>query len=319
MTLKKNTSMKILLTSTSFQDTPGKHQDLLASSGLDVDTIRGPVDKNFLLPIISNYDGVICGDDEYDYEVLKKGKFGKLKVLSKYGIGLDKIDTKSANRLGIIVTNCPGVNHVAVAEHVFGLMLSFFKNIPRELEITKKNKWIRYIGNELYGKKIGVAGLGRIGKEILIRAKSFGLETFAYDKYIDKKFVKDYDIKTIEDERELFSTVDILSLNMNLTSDNKNFVNKKKIENFAKKGLLIINTARGELVNEEAIIFGIKNNLISGYLTDVLVEEPIRENHPFLKYDNIYITPHIASRNYETVVRQGVKAIDNLLKNLKIV
>ena len=198
-------------------------------------------------------------------------------------------------------------------------MLSFFKNIPRELEITKKNKWIRYIGNELYGKKIGVAGLGRIGKEILIRAKSFGLETFAYDKYIDKKFVKDYDIKTIEDERELFSTVDILSLNMNLTSDNKNFVNKKKIENFAKKGLLIINTARGELVNEEAIIFGIKNNLISGYLTDVLVEEPIRENHPFLKYDNIYITPHIASRNYETVVRQGVKAIDNLLKNLKIV
>ena len=108
--------MKILLTSTSFQDTPGRHLNVLNEAGFLIDTLRGPVKEDQLLPIIAKYDGVICGDD-YTRKVIKKGRTGKLKALSKYGIGLDKIDLEAAREFGVKVTNC-GVNHMAVAEHI---------------------------------------------------------------------------------------------------------------------------------------------------------------------------------------------------------
>lgn len=119
--------MKILLTTTSFQDTPGKHHDLLSAQNWDIDYLRGPIEESVLLPIIHKYDGVICGDDEYTREVIKAGKEGNLKVLSKYGVGLDRIDLKAAKEFNIKVTNVPGINHVSVAEHVLALLFSFKK------------------------------------------------------------------------------------------------------------------------------------------------------------------------------------------------
>ena len=113
--------MKILLTSTSFQDTPGPHHELLNSQGFTIDVLRGPLKEDVLLPIIANYDAVICGDDEYTEDVLYKGIKGKLKYISKYGVGLDKINLVAAKKMGISVTNCPGVNQISVAEHVWVL------------------------------------------------------------------------------------------------------------------------------------------------------------------------------------------------------
>ena len=166
--------MNILLTSTSFQDTSGLHHDALKATGFKIDYLRGPLNEDVLMPIIANYDGVICGDDNFTKEVLEKGRLGKLKIISKYGIGLDKIDINTAKRLSIKVFNCPGVNHFAVAEHVFSLLLAFYKNIVHEINITTKGKWDRLIGHEIHGKRIGVVGMGRVGKQLLIISKSFG-------------------------------------------------------------------------------------------------------------------------------------------------
>ncbi len=308
--------MRILLTSTSFQDTPGKHHNALKQTGFKIDTLRGPVKAKTLLPIIANYDGVICGDDYYTRKVIEEGKTGKLKVISKYGIGLDKIDLSAAKEFQIIVTNCPGVNQMAVAEHIWALILAFYKNIPDEINFSRNGKWERLIGHEIFGKAIGVAGLGRIGKEVLLRARAFGLKLYAFDLTIDKNFANDNNIIVTKTIEKLMELSDIISLNMNLTKHNNKLINKNIIENHAKKGLLLVNAARGELVDESAILYGLENNILSGYLTDVLEIEPMLKNHPFIEQNKILITPHIGSRTYESVCRQGIMAVENLIKNL---
>jgi len=308
--------LKLLLTSTSFQDTPGKHHDALKATGYEVDTLRGPVKEKVLLPIIADYDGVICGDDYFTWEVIVKGKRGKLKVISKYGIGLDKIDLNAAKELGITVTNCPGVNHITVAEHTFALILVFYKNIMDEINYTRSGSWKRMIGHEIYGKKIGIAGMGRIGKEIILRAKAFGLSVYAYDTYVDEAFTCSNNVQICNSLEDLIGQVDILSLNMSLSKDNYHCIDKNLIDNHTNKGLLLINTARGELVNEQAIIYGLEKDILSGYVTDVMENEPMEKNHSFINYPNILITPHIGSRTYESVERQGLMAINNLIKFL---
>jgi D-3-phosphoglycerate dehydrogenase len=309
--------MKILLTSTSFQDTPGKHQDLLKATGFEIDTLRGPVKKDILLPIIGQYDGIICGDDEYTKDVIAAGKQGKLQVISKYGIGLDKIDLAAAKELNITVTNCPGVNHTTVAEHVFALLLSFVKHIPAELAHTKNGEWTRYTGNEISGKNIGIIGLGKIGKEVAKRSAAFGLSIMAFDQYWDEDFARELSISRAQTVEDLLSASDIISLHTDLNTQTKHIISRSRIENNLKNNCIIINTARGELVELDGLIAGLNSNKIKGYLTDVLEEEPMKTDHPLKNYPNVFITPHIGSRTFESVERQGSMAVENLLKHLK--
>lgn len=309
--------MRILLTSTSFQDTPGKHQEMLKATGYVVDVLRGPVKKEVLLPVIAQYDGVICGDDEYTEDVIAAGKSGKLKVISKYGIGLDKIDLNAAKALGVPVTNCPGVNHTTVAEHVFGLLLSFSKHIPEELQHTKKGEWTRYTGSEIFGKTIGIMGLGKIGKEVAKRAAAFGMSIIAFDKYWDEAFATPYNVERADKPEDLFLKADVISLNMDLNADTKHIVSEQVFKSILKPNVIIINTARGELVDLNGLIWALDHNKIKGYLTDVLEEEPMPLNHPLKNYSNVYITPHIGSRTFESVERQGSMAVENLLNHLK--
>jgi len=306
--------MKVLLTSTSFQDTPGKHQNLLNDQGFTIDLLRGPVKEEVLLPIIGDYDGIICGDDEITRAVIENGSKGLLRVISKYGVGLDKIDLEAAKRYNIPVTNCIGVNHITVAEHAFALILAFYKNIPAESNITRNGDWKRLIGHEVYGKTIGILGLGKIGKELAIRAKAFGLQVLVYDKVIDKKFVIENDLSAMADLNELIGKVDILSLHLPLNNSTRGIISADRIQNVFSKNTLIVNTARGDLIDLEAVIHGLENKLLAGYVTDVLEEEPIRKNHPLNRFQNVLITPHIGSRTYQSVERQGTMAVKNLLE-----
>ena len=157
--------MKILLTSTSFQDTPGKHQTLLHKTGWDIEKMRGPLREDELIDIIHEFDAVICGDDAYTDHVIKKGANGRLRVISKYGVGLDSINLEEAKKNDIKVLNCPGVNQNAVAEHVIGLLLCFSRNIHLLHQEVQNGKWARITGNEILGRKIGVFGYGNVGKE----------------------------------------------------------------------------------------------------------------------------------------------------------
>ncbi len=305
--------MKILLTSTSFQDTPGMHQRFLDTQRFEVTKLRGPLKEEVLLPIIGEFDGIICGDDEITGKVIKKGAEGKLRIISKYGIGLDRVDLEAAKKLNIPVTNCPGVNQITVAEHVFALLLSYVKNIIPENEIIKAQRWERLIGIDIYGKTLGIMGLGNVGKEVAIRAKAFGLRVLAFDKFPNKEFATKNEVVLCASKEELLKSSDIISLNLSLDEGSRNVINSFALQ-LLRPGVIIINTARSGLVDQNTILVGINSKIIKAYLTDVLEEEPMVKDHPFLKYKNIIITPHIGSRTYENVERQGTMAVENLLK-----
>lgn len=308
--------MKVLLTTTSFQDNPGAHQELYEQQGFDTDYMRGPLTEDELLPIIGNYDALLCGDDELTRNVLKKGKEGKLKYVSKYGVGLDKIDLGAAKELNIPVTNCPGVNQISVAEHVFALLLTFLRKTHLEYNHTRNGKWVRLTGNELYGKTLGLIGLGAIGKEVAIRAKCFGLKVLVYDNSLDSDFLQKHRLHKAESLRHLFIHSDFISLHIPLTSETTDIINQEVVKHQLKNGVIIINTARGRLVNLEALMNGLRKGQIKGYLADVLNVEPMPEEYPLKDFDNVIITPHIGSRTQESVERQGVMAVKNLIAQI---
>jgi D-3-phosphoglycerate dehydrogenase / 2-oxoglutarate reductase len=308
--------MRLLLTSTSFQDTPGRHHEELKKLNVEVDELRGPLPEQILLPIIHKYHALICGDDDITKQVLLNGRMGKLKYISKYGIGLDKIDLETAVECNIEVRNCVGVNHITVAEHVFGLLLAFTKNIPAEHNITRQGQWKRLIGHEMFGKTIAIIGLGQIGREVAKRANAFGLVVKAFDKIYDKSFCEDNKILFSNVLEETVNACDYISIHLPLNNYTKGLISEDIIQNHLLPGCIIVNTARAGVVHLASILTGLEHGAIGGYLTDVLEKEPMEENHPLLKYKNVIITPHIGSRTYESVERQGIMAVDNLAKML---
>ena len=306
--------MKILLTTTYFQDTPGKHHDLLNSKNWDIDYLRGPVEESVLLQIIHKYDGVICGDDEYTREVIKAGKKGKLKVLSKYGVGLDRIDLEAAKEFGVAVTNVPGINQVYVSEHVLALLFTFSKNIHLQYNSVQTGSWKRGIGSEIQGKTLGIIGLGAVGRELGKKAGALGMKVMAYDIFKDQEFLDKYsEINFTSDIDDIYSKCDVISLHLPHTKQTDKLINDIVITTKLKKQPIIINTARGKLIDPVAVIYGIKNKLIKGYLCDVLETEPILENEILLGIENIIITPHVGSRTFENVQNQGLCSIQNLI------
>ncbi len=303
--------MKILLTTTSFQDTPGEHHDLLKKTGWEIVTARGPLNEADTLALVGDMDGYICGDDAITRKVLEKAR-PKLKVLSKYGIGVDKIDVKSCTEFAIPLLFTPGVNHTTVAEHNFMLLLTLEKNFLFHTDSTRSGGWKRKTGHELFEKTIGIIGLGRIGKEVAIRARAFGMNVIGFDVFWDEKFAKDYNVKRAASLDEIYAASDYISLHTNLTPETRDMISANSFAKM-KKGVLILNCARGEIVNTNDIVAALKSGQVGGYGTDVLDQEPPAADHPLLKLPNVVCTPHVASRTYESVVRQATCAVKNLI------
>lgn len=310
--------MRILLTTTSYQDTPGKHHDVLAASGFDVVRARGPLTEAQMLDLVTKdggFDGFLNGDDAITAKVID-ASLPRLKVIAKYGIGLDSIDVKYATSKKIPVLFTPGVNHTTVAEHTFLLMLSLAKKLWPHVQSTKSGGWKRITGNELFGKKVAVLGVGRIGKEVIKRARAFDMECVGFDKYWDEDFAKQYGVRRGATIEEAVKDADVISLHMNLDDSNRGFVNKDFISRL-KKGAMIINTARGGLVVEQDIADACKAGHLLGYGTDVVGHEPMTNPHPYDNIDNILVTPHIGSRTFESVERQAMRATLNIVNFLK--
>jgi D-3-phosphoglycerate dehydrogenase len=303
--------MKILLTTTSFQDTPGEHHELLARTGWEIVRARGPLNEADTLALVGDVDGYICGDDAITRKVLEKAR-PKLRVLSKYGIGVDKIDVKAATELGIPVLFTPGVNHTTVAEHTFMLLLTLEKNFLFHTDSTRSGGWKRKTGHELFEKTIGIVGLGRIGKEVAIRARAFGMKAIGYDVHWDEKFAVEQNVKRAATLDELLAAEDYISLHTNLTPETRDMINARSIARM-KKGVIILNCARGEIVNTKDMEAGLQSGQVGGYGTDVLDHEPPAADHPLLKLPNVVVTPHVASRTYESVVRQATTSVKNLI------
>ena len=307
---------KILVTTTSFQDSPGEHHDLLNRQNWEIDFLRGPLKKDEIVEVVDQYDGILCGDDEYDKEVIKKGANGNLKILSKYGVGLDKIDLDAAGEVDVKVTNCPGINQVSVAEHVLALLFSFEKNIPTQYNSVKEGRWERKVGHEIKGKKLGIIGLGSIGKELAVLATNIGLKVSFFDINNEDSFINNHPKIKFESLEELVISSDYISLHTPLTENTKGLINTKLLS-LMKKDVLIINTARSGLVNKTDLISVLKKQSIRGYLCDVLDIEPVSKDEELLKFKNVLITPHVGSRTYENIQKQGMASLANLMLGLE--
>ena len=312
--------MRILLTTTSFQDTPGKHHDVLAASGFEIVRARGPLTEQQMLDLMKGegFDGLLNGDDAITQKVIDAGLAAsrKLRVIAKYGIGLDSIDVKYATGQKIPVLFTPGVNHTTVAEHAFGLMIALSKHFWPHLRSVKGGGWKRITGTELFGKTIAILGMGRIGKEVAKRARAFEMNVRGYDLYWDEGFAKACTVERCTTAEDALKDADIISLHMNLDASNRGFINKTRIAAM-KKGAIIINTARGGLVNEADVAEACRSGQLGGYGGDVLDHEPPASGHPFNDIDNILITPHVGSRTFESVERQGLRAAMNIVNFLK--
>jgi D-3-phosphoglycerate dehydrogenase len=305
---------RVLLTTTSFQDTPGAHHDLLAKAGFDLIRERGPLAEARMLELAGGFDAFLCGDDTITHAVIQKSR-PRLKVISKYGIGLDKIDLAAATEAKIPVLFTPGVNHTTVAEHTFLLLLALEKNLLFHTDSTRIGGWKRKTGHELCGKTLGLVGLGRIGREVALRARAFGMQVVAFGHYWDEAFAQAHDVKRAATLAEIFAACDYLSLHTNLTAATRGLINAKNIATM-KDGVIIINCARGELVHTADLVDALKSGHVAGYGADVLDQEPPPADHPLLTLSNVVITPHIGSRTYESVVRQASCAVENLTRFL---
>ena len=305
---------RILITTTSFQDTPGRHHDLLPADQYEIDRARGPLSEPEILRLVGSHDAIICGDDAFTRPVLEKC-LPRLKVLAKYGIGVDKIDIPAATALRIPVTFCPGVNHVTVAEHTFGLLLSLTRLIPQQDALIKKGEWKRSTGRELAGKTMGILGLGRIGKEVAKRAIAFDMKVCAYDLYWDDAFGRQYGVTRLEAGEDVLKASDVVSLHMNLTEENREYINLGRIA-FMKRGAYLLNCARGGLINQADVAAALKQGLLGGYGCDVVEPEPIEKTNPLLSAPNVVFTPHTGSRTYESVERQALMAAENMIRVL---
>ena len=310
-------TLKVLLTTTSFQDTPGAHHDLLARSGLEVVRERGPLSEAQLLETIrthQGFDAFLNGDDRISGRVIDAAA-PRLRVIAKYGIGLDSIDVAHATERRIPVLYTPGVNHTTVAEHTFGLMISLVKDFYGHASAVKNGRWDRRTGRELMGKTLGVLGLGRIGQEVVKRAAAFGMPCIAFSRRWPDAFAAEFSVVRAASAEEVLPLADVLSLHMNLNDDNRGIINARTLATM-KKGAYLINTARGALVVEEDVAEACRNGRLAGYATDVLDDEPMRPDHPFRNIDSILVTPHIGSRTFESVERQALRAVTNLVEYL---
>lgn len=307
--------LNVLITSTSFQDTPGDHQNLLRKHDWNIDYARGPLKENEIIKIIHKYDAVICGDDEYTKKVLNIGSSGKLKFISKYGVGLDKIDLDASSKFNISVINCPSINQRSVAEHTLALLLTFIKNIHLQYNSVKKYSWHRLISNDLNIYKIGILGLGAIGREFAKICVGLGLDVLAYDiKKPDIFLSQNRKIYFTNDINRIYKSCNVISLHMPLNSETKHIIDFNVVKNELKYKPILINTSRGQLIENKAIIYGLRKKIISAYLCDVLDDEPITEDNELVNMENVIITPHIASRTHQNVEKQGKMAINNLVK-----
>ncbi len=309
---------RILLTTTSYQDTPGPHHGLLESQGYEIVRERGPLPESKMLELAGEFDAFLCGDDAITQAVIEKS-LPRLKVISKYGIGLDKIDVAFATTQKIPVLNTPGVNHTTVAEHTFGLLLGITKKIQQNAVEVIDGKWQagwkKPVGNEIMGKTMGIIGLGRIGKEVATRAKAFGMPVIAYDPYFDEAFAAEHNVKRCESMDEVLTGANVVSLHCFLDEKTHGMINASKIEEM-QDGVIVLNCARGELVETLPMKDALENGKVGGYGADVLDEEPPAENHPLIGAPNCVVTSHIASRTFESVARQAIRATQNMINFL---
>ncbi len=306
---------RILVTSRSYGRYYPDQLEKLKSAGEVEFAEKPPLKEDNLVKIIGRYDAVVAGLDEYTARVIEEAK--SLKVIGRYGVGLDNVDLNAATEHGIIVTYTPGANTNAVAEHTFALIFSLVKNIPKLNEAGKRGIWARRgeLNRELQGKVLGIIGLGRIGRAVARMAKAFDMRVIAYSPHAPKEEADKLGVQLVTLE-ELLSNSDIVSIHTSLAPEKYHMIGGKELK-LMKKTAYLVNTARGELIDENALVKALKNGEIAGAALDVLEKEPPPPDSELLSLDNIIITPHAASHTWEAVKRMGDMVTEDVIAVLR--
>jgi D-3-phosphoglycerate dehydrogenase / 2-oxoglutarate reductase len=270
---------------------------LLNDKTVEVDTKTG-IQNDELKKIIGRYDAIITRSGTPITAGLIQNS-GKLKIIGRAGVGVDNINIEAASKKGIIVLNAPTGNTLAATELTMGIMLAAARKIPLANDSLKKGKWDRkkFMGVELYNKTLGVIGLGRIGSNVAIRAKSFGMRLIAYDPYIKKSKADSLGVILYDKLEDLLGEVDVITFHTPLTSKTRNMITAKEIT-LMKDNVIFVNCARGGIVNEDDLYKALKSGKVFAAGVDVFEEEPPEQNK-LLELENAFATPHIGANTME--------------------
>ena len=306
---------KVLVTPTSY----GKSDSRLLSElknqvGEVVYNKTGrPLTSMEVREMVKDCDAYLAGLDTIDRTALESAN--KLKVIARYGVGVDNVDLAAAEEKGIVVTNTPGANSISVAELAIALILSLARNIPDAASATRKGEWPRQNGTTLEGKCIGLVGFGAIGKAVGKRLKAFDMHVLAYDMYPDMDFAAKHEIEITSLDLTL-GAADFVSLHLPLMAETREIVNTSFLGKM-KKGSYLINTSRGELINEDDLKSAIEQGQLRGAALDVFTKEPPGADNPLLKLPGVIVTPHCAAHTDGATNTMGWLALNDCLAVLK--
>ncbi len=254
---------------------------------------------------IGDYDAILIrSGTKLTAELIERAD--RLRVIGRAGTGVDNVDVEAATRRGIVVANAPESNSVAAAEHTLALILALFRNVPQAHGSLTAGQWERskFGGSELYGKTLGVLGFGRIGQLVARRAQSFEMEVVAFDKFVSAERFRELGAEGVGESAELYSRADVITLHLPKTPETLNWIDSEAIGQM-KDGVMIVNCARGELIDLDALVEGLDSGKVAGAALDVFPQEPFTE-HPIFGRDDVVVTPHLGASTAEAQDRAGV-------------
>lgn len=301
---------------------PDRHRVLvrepIAEPGLELLRSRFEVvedGESDLAEIIGSFDAVVIRSaTRLDADLIERGE--RLKVIGRAGVGIDNVDVEAATRRGIVVCNAPESTVVSAAEHTIGLLLALARHIPQAHASLKAGRWerSRFAGIELAGKTLGVVGLGRIGQQVARRAGGLGMRVVGYDPFVSGERLRELGIETAPSLDALFAEADVLTLHAPLTEQTRGLVSAEAIARM-RDGVRIVNAARGELVDEQALVEGIRSGKVAGAALDVFPSEPYAG--PLLELDEVVVTPHLAASTTEAQDRAGILVAEQVTAALE--
>jgi D-3-phosphoglycerate dehydrogenase len=304
---------RVLVTSKSFAKYSPELVEKMESFGIEIHRAQqSNMDSCRIAEIIGEYDGLICGIDKIDKHVIDCG--AKLKLIHMNGTGVDHIDVDYATCKGIYVGNCPGANANAVAEYNLAILLAEARKVIRHANYISSGEWKRTPGIELSNKTIGVIGVGYIGKRFVELLKGFNMRVLVYDIQPDYEWAMEHGVEIAADMKQIFAESDFISLHVPLIGPTSNIINQEALS-MMKKDVIIVNTARGGLIDTNALIDAIKYGRIRGAALDAFEEEPIPSTSDLLNMD-ITLTPHVAASTIETVKHVSSLIADNVINCL---
>lgn len=301
--------MKILITSRSFGKINNTPRQILEDAGFDIDMMGTDFNQAEFERVIPEYDALIIGAHPFPAALL--ARCPRLKIICKHGVGLDNIPLDKCQELGIAVCNTPGTNSNAVADLAFGLIIAACRNIVTCSDNVHDGVWKTEIGVDVYNKTLGVMGYGAIAKNVIRRAKGFNMRVLIYNhrpRELDKEF-KDYARFVTLDE--LYAESDIISIHLPLNEDTRNMIGAEQLSKM-KDGVVIVNTARGGIVNEADIYNACANGKVRACAMDVLENEPMESSNPLKTLKNVIVTPHLGMYSKEAINAVSVMCAENV-------